>query len=161
MTKHNGKRLIILDLDHTLIYSTEIHSANSRLLFEYSPNLFVHERPFARELVDLCNQSGDVIIFTTAVKDYAEQVCNKLAVNYKELYSRNDCGINEGRYVKSIDESWLNIYNQIIIIDDSPEIWDSNSKKSCQMLVPKKFTGSAGDNELKKVIRRLVKIISD
>lgn len=161
MTKHNGNRLIILDLDHTLIYSTDIQLTNTILLLEYSPNLFVHERPFARELVDLCNQNGDVIIFTTSVKNYAEQICNKLSIDYKELHSRKDCEIYEGMYVKSIDESWLSIYDQIIIIDDSPEIWDTKSKGNCQMLVPEKFTGSATDDELRKVISSLLKIISE
>ena len=157
----NGKRLIILDLDHTLIYSTDIQLNNSELLLNYSAYLNIYERPRAREMIDLCKRNSDIIVFTTAVEDYAKKVCDKLEINYQELRSRQDCKIKDDKYVKFVDENWLKKYTEIIIIDDSPEIWDSKSSINCKFLVPEKFTGSASDNDFKKVISGLVKIISD
>ena len=152
--------MIILDLDNTLIYSSEFPMDHVKILLEYPP-LTVHERPNARDLVSTCQQMGDITVFTTAVKDYAKNVCKELEINYTKLFSREDCGIANGMYVKYIAENWLENYNKIIVIDDSPEIWDSNARKNCTFLVPEKFTGNAHDDGLRKVIDDLNEIKSN
>ena len=160
MIARNGKRLIILDLDHTLIYSTSHHLTKSKILFKYSSELIVHERPHARDLIELCKKNADIIVFTTAVEDYAKEVCEKLEINFIELRSRKDCQISDGFYEKRIDENWLKRYSKIIVIDDSPQVWDSISRKNCQILVPEKFEGDSFDGGLKNVIDSLREIIS-
>jgi TFIIF-interacting CTD phosphatase-like protein len=159
--KHQIKnRLVILDLDHTLIYSTNARQNNLDQLLRFGSNLFIYERPHARELIALCKKNADIIVFTTAVEDYAKEVCEKLEINFKELHSRKDCQISDGFYEKRIEENWLRGYSEIIVIDDSPEVWDSFSRKSCQILVPEKFKGDSFDENLKSVIDSLREIIS-
>ena len=150
------KLLIIIDLDNTLVFSSEYRLEQVELLLKYPP-LFIHVRPFAHELVNTCKLMGDIIVFTTAVDDYAQKVCNELEINYTKLFSRRDCQISNGMYVKYMDENWLKSYDKIIIIDDSPEIWDHNTRNNCVFLVPEKYTGNPNDNGLKRIIDNLKK----
>lgn len=155
MAPQNRNRLIILDLDHTLIYAATTTLNNLNVLLKYSPYLTIYERPFARQLVKLCAEKAYIVVFTTAVKDYAEKVCRKLDINYVELRSRKDCAVVNGRYLKFVDTTWLSRYDEIIVIDDSPEIWDIKPNENFYMLAPEKYTGSANDDELKEIIASL------
>lgn len=157
MPDSSKKILIVLDLDHTLIYSTDYQVEHLKILLEYPP-LIIHERPFARDLVDTCRQTGEIIVFTTAVKNYAERVCSKLEINYTKLLSREDCRVVNGMFEKYVEQDWLNNYDEVLVIDDSPEIWDSTARRNCTFLVPEKFTGSAHDNDLEEIINKLNQI---
>lgn len=159
MSDSSKKILVVLDLDHTLIYSTDYQVEHLKILLEYPP-LFIHERPFARELVNTSLQTGEVKVFTTAVSDYAQKVCNELGINYTEILSRENCRVANGMYVKYVDEKWMKNFDEVIIIDDSPEIWDSTACENCTFLVPEKFIGDPNDNGLKAIIRELTKIKS-
>lgn len=62
------KRLIVLDLDNTLIYCTYSSGHKVKMLFEYKDSLSVYERPYATEFVQRlifrCNCAtcfGDVV----------------------------------------------------------------------------------------------------
>lgn len=160
MIHQNKNRLVILDLDHTLIYSANIQLNNLKQLLQYGPNLIIYERPYARELIELCKKNAEIIVFTTAVDEYAKNVCEKLEINFTELRSRKDCQISDGFYEKKIEKNWLKRYSEIIIIDDSPDIWDSKSRKNSQLIVPEKFKGDYLDEGLQKVIESLKEIIS-
>jgi len=159
MPDTNKNILIVLDLDHTLIYSSEYQKEHLQILLKYPP-LIIYERPHARDLINICRQTGEIIVFTTAVKNYAESVCSRLEINYSKLLSREDCRVVNGMFEKYVEQNWLNKYDEILIIDDSPEIWDSNARNNCTFLIPEKFTGDANDNGLKEVIRELTEFKS-
>jgi phosphoserine phosphatase len=53
------KTLILLDLDHTLIYGSFAPSESAPLLFEYSQYLKVYERPYARQFIHHLQELGD------------------------------------------------------------------------------------------------------
>lgn len=73
------KNLYLLDLDHTLIYGSYSESEKVELLFEYSQYLKVYKRPFVNDFVNkLNNLNGDIIVYTTAKKDYANKICRLL-----------------------------------------------------------------------------------
>jgi TFIIF-interacting CTD phosphatase-like protein len=71
------KKLIILDLDHTLIYGSYAEKESAELLFHYSTFLKVYKRPFVEELILVCKELGDIIIYTTALKLYATKISKK------------------------------------------------------------------------------------
>ena len=85
------KTLILLDLDHTLIYGSFAPSESAPLLFEYSQFLKVYERPQARNFIQKLENTGDIIVFTTAKEDYAMKICELLDIFYNQLLSRKDC----------------------------------------------------------------------
>lgn len=153
--------LIILDLDNTLIYGSYASSEMAELLFQYNNYIKVYERPWARELVGLCGQVGDVIVYTSALRDYAKGICSGLNMKPKALLSRKHCRVHKGRYHKNIREEWLKDYDRIVIIDDSPEIWGNTDNEKIMMIVPDEFKGQANDTGLKMIIGRLYELMED
>jgi len=145
------KRLVILDLDNTLIYGSYDKDLPAKMLFQYSKHLIIYERPFAREFIQKCQKTGDVVVYTTAIRDYAEKICQHLNLKPIELFSREDCLIKDGMYSKSVPNYLLDTYNDITIIDDWPEIWDDKSKNKCRIIVVPEYGGNAADDELLKI----------
>jgi TFIIF-interacting CTD phosphatase-like protein len=146
------KKLIILDLDNTLIFGTVNHKLRAEVLFHFSKILVIYERPYAKEFVTKCKEVGDVVVFTTAVREYAEQVCEHLGINPIELFTREDCLVIEDRYYKSVPDYFFDFYDDITIIDDFPGIWDTQSHLKCRMIKVKEFVGDVSYTELKKII---------
>ncbi len=64
------KRLILLDLDHTIIYGFYAENETADLLFQYNKFLKVYNRPFAKELIAICKVSADIIVYITALIPY-------------------------------------------------------------------------------------------
>lgn len=146
------KNLFILDLDHTLIYGSFAEKESANLLFRYHKYLTVYERPLARELVEICKKKGDVIVYTTALRRYAKLICISLGIEYIELLSRRNCLPINGKHQKEVKQNWLDLYDQIIIIDDSPNVWLNATDTKIKFLVPDEFRGNANDMGLHAII---------
>ncbi len=157
MKEKRTKKLIVLDLDNTLIYASFFPLEGVRFLFHYSEYLTVYERPFARDFINKCQKGAEIVVFTTAIADYAKKVCKALEMKPKALLSRKDCAIAGDRFFKKLRKEWLDGYNEIIIVDDSPEVWDETAHQNCAFLVPERFMGEPGDAELKKIAKQLPK----
>ena len=149
------KQLIILDLDHTLIYGSYAESESADLLFRYHKYLTVYERPLARELVELCKSNATIIVYTTALRRYAKSICLALNIQYIELLSRKNCENINGKQKKLIKEEWLKNYDAIIVIDDSPNVWLNCEDSKIVFLVPNEFRGQKDDLGLQKIINEL------
>jgi RNA polymerase II subunit A small phosphatase-like protein len=152
-------KLIVLDLDHTLIYGSYADSESSELLFQYSRYLKVYKRPGVEELIEYIAPKSDIVVYTTALRDYASKTCKKLRINYKQLYSRKHCRQNGNGYKKVLDSEYFNLYDSIIIIDDSPNVWDPNSLQRCEFIVPAEFRGNADDREVAFMMRKLRELL--
>jgi hypothetical protein len=149
-----AKKLILLDLDHTLIYGSYAATETADKLFKFNAYLSVYKRPLARDLVLLCQQKGEIIIYTTALKTYAKKISKLLKIYPLEILSRKDCiKINE-HYFKSIKAEWMDVYDEIIVIDDSPNVW-KNCPDSIVFLVPTEFRGDSADFELKPILEKV------
>jgi len=144
------KKLIILDLDNTLIYAS-LYELPAKILFKYSDYLTIYARPHTKEFVQKCRTIADVVVVTTAVRDYAKKVCEHLQIKPIELFSREDCLILNYKYVKSVPDYYFDLYDDIIIFDDSPELWDKKSHEKCRVIGVAPFTGEADDDELDKI----------
>lgn len=148
------KKLVLLDLDHTIIYGSYAESETANLLFQYNKYLKVYERPFAKELITLCNENADVIVYTTALRPYAVKICKKLSINPIALLSRKQCLMVNNKQKKMIRAAWTQQYEKIIIIDDSPNVWELNMH-NIEILAPSEFRGSKNDFELMKILTQL------
>jgi len=146
-----SKKLILLDLDHTLIYGSYAETETANKLFKFNSYLSVYERPLARDLVKICQEKGDIIIFTTALKTYAKKISKSLQINPIEILSRKDCSKKNDRFKKNLNLEWIDAYDEIIVIDDSPNVW-KNCPDSIKFLVPTEFRGDARDLELQPII---------
>lgn len=148
----NNKFLFILDLDHTLIYGSYAQSETAEFLLKHNKFLKVYKRNLAEELIDECKFKGDIIVYTTALRNYAKNICIKLDINPIELLTRKNCKIVNGKFKKIVTNEWLNHYDKIIIIDDSPNVWLSQHDK-INFLVPNEFRGAAMDHGLYNIIQ--------
>ncbi|MDC3407256.1 HAD family hydrolase [Bacteroidia bacterium] len=148
-------KLCLLDLDHTLIYGSYAPSEEAELLFQYSQYLKIYKRPYVDEFVKyLQKYFSDIIVYTTAKKDYAEKICEYLNINPTELLSRLDCKEIDDRFYKTVKKDWVDSYDKISIIDDSPNVWviENNSDEKIKFFIPKEFRGSSRDKELGNII---------
>ena len=88
------RKLLILDLDETLIYATEEK-------LKYEPDFivgqyFVYKRPFLNEFLSFCFDNFEVSLWTTATKNYAEEILQKILnknQNLKFLWTLERCTI--------------------------------------------------------------------
>lgn len=124
------EKLIILDLDETLIYATE-----SRLDYEPSfevGHYYVYVRPFAKEFIEYCRTEFRVAIWTSSNEIYAEAIVHNLFGSEYPLeftWSRNKCvqkfnpETHEYFFIKDLKKVRKQGYNleSIIMVDDSPE----------------------------------------
>lgn len=143
-----------MDLDHTLIYGSYAQSETAEFLLKHNKFLKVYKRNLAEELIDECKFKGDIIVYTTALRNYAKNICIKLDINPIELLTRKNCKIVNGKFKKIVTNEWLNHYDKIIIIDDSPNVW-VNANDTIKFLVPEEFRGNANDKGLKEIIHEL------
>jgi len=149
-----SKKLILLDLDHTIIYGSYAETETANKLFKFNSYLSVYERPLARDLVKICQEKGDIIIFTTALKTYAKKISKSLQINPIEILSRKDCSKKKDRFKKNLNLEWIDAYDEIIVIDDSPNVW-KNCPDSIKFLVPTEFRGDVSDFELQPIIESI------
>ena len=152
------KTLILLDLDHTLIYGSFAPSESAPLLFEYSQFLKVYERPQARNFIQKLQNTGDIIVFTTAKEDYAIKICELLDIRPHQLLRRRDCKKVGDGFQKVLKKNWLNSYEKILIIDDSPNVWKTPLSDSIQWIVPSEFRGEVADYGLLTCMESLASI---
>lgn len=117
------KVVLILDLDGTLIYSSEKELEHPyEVEFEtMGYTYFLYKRPHLDLFLKCCYEWFDVRIWTAAFKDYAETVVDLLLPHELErpvIYSREHCTDFKARLVK--DLSTLNDFDakSTIIIDD-------------------------------------------
>ena len=146
--------LIILDLDHTLIYGSYAESETAELLFQHNKYLKVYKRHLAEDLVKLCQSKSDIIVYTTALRMYAKRISNLLDIQPVELLSRKNCKTIDGKLRKEIKPEWIANYNRILVIDDSPNVWMINNNK-IDFLVPDEFRGNKNDFGLQTIINEL------
>ena len=125
-------KIIILDLDETLIHAVEkpLERVQDFVVGPY----FVYLRPHARSFIDFCFASfSAVAVWTSSSKDYAEEISLNLFGSKKEdlafLWSQERCvrKFDYKRYasywIKDLKKVKRRGYalEKIIAIDDSPE----------------------------------------
>lgn len=124
------RRLIIFDLDETLVHATETK-------LSYEPDFviepyFVYLRPFAHELLRFSLQHFDVAIWSSSSSKYVANVVQhlfgetcplKFAWSVEKCVQKVDVKTNSYVYVKDLRkvQSQGYLLEKITIVDDSPE----------------------------------------
>ena len=153
--QNSERKLLILDLDETLIYATEekLERESDFIVGQY----FVYRRPFLEDFLEFCFENFNVAVWTTATKSYAEEILQTILEgdqNLQFLWTRERCTLafdeeeRENYFVKRMYKIRRRGYKlrSIIVVDDSPNVW----KCSYGNLVSvSKFEGDESDNELR------------
>ena len=149
------KKLLILDLDETLIFATENKSEREAdfTVGQY----FVYQRPFLNEFIEFCFEHFEVAIWTTATRSYANEILQTILKTDQKLqflWTRERCTLSfdeeerEHYFVKRMSKIRRCGYKleSVIVVDDSPNVWKCSYGNLVRV---NKFEGNQTDEELK------------
>ena len=164
MNTDKPKKILILDLDETLVHSSfypfnsdDDDNKNSfdiffTILFNQKYyDVYVLLRPYFTQFINKMSKIFNIYIFTASIKAYAEPLLIKLDKNnliQKKLY-RESCTLSEDKkYIKDLNTLNENLKN-VILLDNNPNSYRYNK---CNGLPIKTWHSEANDKELIKII---------
>jgi Dullard-like phosphatase family protein len=168
------KKLLILDLDETLIHTEKFptnYLEEGEYDFKYpssnkSYEYFTIKRPFLDEFLKYAFENFDVAVWTAAGKEYAENVVKNIGIDKSNLeffYTEENCTIRldylTGDYygeknLNKIKKRGFDL-EKVLIVDDIAKTAVHNYGNLIQI---KPFTSNREDTELLKLISYLEKI---
>ena len=174
---NSKKNTLVLDLDETLVYVTDIKNnflGLPQIKFDYyvfdesekfiKENLnkfgfhkiikassFLTVRPYLNKFLNIVkNYYKEIFVFTSSHYSYAEEII-KIIDKQKiisKIYSRKDCSFYNGIFYKDLNKI-KNDLSHTIIIDNSPE---SYLLQTFNGIPIPPFVGDPKDNELLKLL---------
>ncbi len=154
-------KLLILDLDETLIYATEKPLARSPDFLAYS--YCVYKRPFLDTFLTTCLDWFDVAVWTSSGAEYAAVVVAEIFPDPKSLafvWASDRCSIGYNHNYDLIDGRYPSYYSRkpikkvkrcgyslesVIAIDDTPRKWEQSYGNLVRV---QPFEGDCFDREL-------------
>ncbi len=160
------EKLLILDLDETLILGTET-SLDRPADFVVDGEFHVYKRPGIDEFLAFCRRTFRVAVWTSATADYALPIVTRLFAGMDWLdfcWCRDRCTRRIDRS-EPTDFVWLKnlkkvrrrgfLIEQILAIDDTPECYARNYGNHIHV---QPFAGNQADRELEMLARFLDRI---
>ena len=158
----NNKKILILDLDETLVHSSfhplffnnEVIQPDIffKILFENkSHDVYVLKRPYIKEFLNKMNKIFTLYIFTASIKEYANPLLQKLDKHKlisKKLFRENCTLSQDNKYIKDLSILNENLKN-VILLDNNPNSYRFNK---CNGLPIKTWHFDKTDKELIKII---------
>ena len=158
------KKLLILDLDETLIYATEV-SLPRQADFLVEP-YYIYKRPFLDVFLKNCLDWFEVAVWTSSTPSYAMEILSFIFESPKNLsfmWASDRCTV-------AYDLEWFEYYNRknikkvkrkgyrlesIIAVDDTPQKWERSYGNLVRV---NPFEGDETDDELKYLLLYLDKL---
>ncbi|CAM8887669.1 unnamed protein product [Rhodiola kirilowii] len=146
------KPTLVLDLDHTLICSTQDHPpARYDFIISYeldgvSETDYVLKRPGLDQFLEKLSTKYELVIFTAGMREYASRVVDQIdpsGLISHRLY-RESCTIVSGQFVKGLGDLGREL-KKVILVEDKREACVLNPENA--MLVPP-FVDDLEDAEL-------------
>lgn len=149
-----SEKLLILDLDETLVYATEKElqfSADFRF-----DKFFVYKRPFLEKFLVEISKHFTIGIWSSAEDLYVTEIVKRIKLENLDfiiVWGRNRCSIKRDydldnhyfeKRLKKLKKKGFNL-EQIIIVDDTPEKSRDNYGNAIYIQA---FTGDLKDEEL-------------
>ena len=139
------KYTLVLDLDETLVhYLSDNESA------------YIQIRPGAEEFLKELSEFYEIIIFTAAIKDYADRVIDAIdpdEVISDRLYRQHTINLGNAN-IKDLNKLGRNL-KHVIIIDNSMENFSLQPKNGLNII---DFEGNEYDDELEYLKEDLIKL---
>ncbi|MBC7796636.1 MAG: HAD family hydrolase [Pyrinomonadaceae bacterium] len=154
------QKLLILDVDETLIYATE-NRLSTKPNFTVGDKYHVYERPFVEKFLIWCFENFEVAVWTSATADYAAEIIAKLFPKTENhlsfVWTREQCTFSicdesrENFFEKKSTKLRRKGYNlkNVIVVDDNPQMW-RNSYGNLVRVKP--YFGEVEDDELNKLM---------
>ena len=144
------KKTLVLDLDHTLIFASEDPSTGK---------LTIRQRPQLAEFLARAGQMfGEVVVFTAGTGEYAKLVVSIVDPNravISRVFSREDCVLINGMYVKDLRLVVGEDVRRTVIIDDLTTSYMLQPHNGIQI---RPWTGEEDDRELEALLIRLERV---
>ncbi|KAL0487038.1 CTD nuclear envelope phosphatase [Acrasis kona] len=124
------KKILVLDLDETLIHSTPVEPfPQFKRFYQYRIDVYldqdecsfyVSERPHLKHFMRKVCEWYEVVIFTASVQSYADPVIDRLECSDKisRRYFRESCANNQGVFIKDLAVLGCDL-SRCIIVDNS------------------------------------------
>lgn len=159
-------KLLILDLDETLIYSslTKLSFSEDFKVDQY----FVYKRPGIENFLNFISENFNFAVWTSSTSDYADGLVKQLFPDQsvlKFVWARDRCVSKID--IESREQYWIKDLKKvkklgfdlekILVIDDSPEKLQRNYGNHIPVIP---FLGNPKDDELSRLINFLKKIIN-
>jgi TFIIF-interacting CTD phosphatase-like protein len=158
-----NKKLLILDLDETLVYASEAPLDTAAECFELA-RYWVYKRPHLAEFIEFCLQHFKVAVWTSGNESYAADVVNELFNEPSELefvWSRARCTQHFDDY--DFSHEWLKNLKKVkrrgypleqtIMVDNTPRKLLNNYGNLVRV---RDFEGAACDTELLSLMHYLL-----
>lgn len=158
------KKLLILDLDETLIYGTEepLNRASDFVVVPYS----IYKRPYLEEFITYCLANFRVTVWSSSDLEYAAEVANRIFPDPGRLefvWARDRCTrgydneTGEMYWIKDLKKVKRQGYflEEVLVVDDSPE---KHQRNYGNLIRVKSFEGDPDDSELRLLMRYLDEI---
>ena len=154
MTEKSNK-LLILDLDETLIHATE-NKLEMEEDFRFE-QYYVYKRPYLDTFFETIAMHFTIGIWSSADDNYVTEIVQRIkpeTIDLKITWGRSRCSVkrdydyDQYNFEKRLDKLKKQGFRleQIIMVDDSPEKTRNNYGNAVYI---KEFTGDKNDEELK------------
>lgn len=121
-----GKKLLVLDLDETLVHSSFKPVPNPDYIIPVEiegtvHHVYVVKRPGCDYFLEKIANKWEIVVFTASLSKYADPLLDQLDVHkcVRSRLFREHCVFHNGNYVKDLNQMGRDI-KQIIIVDNSP-----------------------------------------
>lgn len=149
-----SEKLIVLDLDETLIHATE-NALSIPCNFRFD-HYFIYERPHLRQFLNDLSKHFAIGIWSSAGDDYVNKIAGRVKpdnVDFEMVWGRSRCSlrrdpVSDGYcFEKRLDKLKKKGFRleQILIVDDSPTKSRTNYGNAVYI---REFTGDTSDGEL-------------
>lgn len=136
---------LVLDLDETLVHYDEVGG-----------QFFL--RPFAQEFINATSELFEVVIFTAAVKEYADWILDRLDANKCISHRLYRCSTSQqnGVYIKDLQKLGREL-SKVLIVDNSPENFQLQPENGIYI---KTWYDDASDKALEELLK-VLKFVSE
>lgn len=119
MPPKKHKKALVLDLDETLIHSSDKKPRTSVQYFKINEELYCNVRPNAMKFLRKASKKFDVFIFTASEKYYADPIINLIypSIDFKHRLYRDSCKFIDGNICKDLRFFERNL-RKVILVDD-------------------------------------------
>jgi CTD nuclear envelope phosphatase 1 len=133
--KKKEKKVLVLDLDETLIHSTSRGSRNHDYMIEVLLDkhiclYYVYKRPYVDSFLKKVSEWYKVVVFTASLKEYADPVIDYLDPENKifsKRYFRESCQYRNGLYMKDLQIIEKDL-SKICLVDNSSFSYEINKE---------------------------------
>jgi RNA polymerase II subunit A small phosphatase-like protein len=158
----SDQKLLILDLDETLVFASEEPLNSAAEVFELG-RYWVYKRPHLSEFIDFCLAHFEVAVWTSGNESYATDIVKELFADPDQLafvWSRKRCTRHFDEYDFSVE--WIKNLKKVkrrgysldhtIMVDNTPRKLHKNYGNLVRI---RDFEGDAEDTDLLSLMRYL------